>query len=165
MEKQNMEYEIIEKTEENNEEIKNIVRNNWGSEKIVSRGKIHNVKNTTGIMVIEDKKIIGIGLYEIKNGECEIVLLETFKQNTGIGTKIIEKIKETAKQNKCKRLWLVTSNDNINALKFYQKRGFVFKNIYINEMENARKLKPEIPLLGNYGIPIKDEIEFEMIID
>jgi hypothetical protein len=60
---------------------------------------------------------------------------------------------------------LVTSNDNINALKFYQKRGFVFKNIYINEMENARKLKPEIPLLGDYGIPIKDEIEFEMIIE
>jgi GNAT superfamily N-acetyltransferase len=165
MEKQNMEYETIEKTEENNEEIENIVKNNWGSEKIVSRGKIHNVKNTTGIMVIDDKKIIGIGLYEIKDNECEVVLLETFKQNIGIGTRIIEKIKEIAGQNKCKRIWLVTSNDNINALKFYQKRGFVFKNIYINEMENARKLKPEIPLFGDYGIPIKDEIEFEMILE
>jgi ribosomal protein S18 acetylase RimI-like enzyme len=90
--------------------------------------------------------------------------LETFIRNIGIGTKLIKKIMEIAKYNKCKRLWLITSNDNINALKFYQKRGFVFKNIYINGMEEARKLKPEISFIGENNIPIRDEIEFEIII-
>jgi hypothetical protein len=89
MEKQNMEYEIIEKTEENNEEIENIVKNNWRSEKIVSRGKIHSVKNTTGITVIDDKKIIGIGLYEIRNDECEIVLLLMLRKGRQNGVIII----------------------------------------------------------------------------
>ena len=99
----------------------------------------------------------------IKDNEYEIVLLETFIQNKGIGTKIIEKIKETAKTNNRKRIWLITTNSNINALRFYQKRGFHFSNIYINAMEESRKIKPEIPKEEN-GIEIRDEIEFELKI-
>jgi ribosomal protein S18 acetylase RimI-like enzyme len=87
--------------------------------------------------------------------------LETFIQNKGIGTKIIEEIIEIAKINNCKRVWLVTTNNNINAIKFYQKRGFHISNIYINAMEEARKIKPEIPETYD-GIEIRDEIEFEL---
>jgi ribosomal protein S18 acetylase RimI-like enzyme len=36
-------------------------------------------------------------------------------------------------------------NENIKAIRFYQKRGFHISNIYINAMEGARKIKPEIP--------------------
>jgi ribosomal protein S18 acetylase RimI-like enzyme len=159
-----MEYAFIEKTNEDNKELEKIVRQNWSSDKIVSKGKLYEIPNLKGILVKDNNKIIGIGFYNITDSECEIVLLETFIQNRGIGTKLIERIMEIAKQNKCKRLWLVTSNDNINALKFYQKRGFVFKNIHINGMEEARKLKPEIPIIGENNIPIRDEIEFEIII-
>jgi GNAT superfamily N-acetyltransferase len=104
-----------------------------------------------------------LGLYRIKN-DCEIVLLETFIQNKGIGTNIIEKIKDIAQTHKCKRMWLVTTNSNINAIQFYQKRGLRISNIYINAMEKARKIKPEIPQMAENGIEIRDEIEFEMKI-
>jgi len=103
-----------------------------------------------------------LGLYKIKN-DCEIVLLETFVQNKGIGSKIIEKIKKIAKTRNCKRVWLITSNENINAIRFYQKRGFHISNIYLNAMEEARKIKPEIPKIAD-GIEIRDEIEFEINI-
>jgi ribosomal protein S18 acetylase RimI-like enzyme len=90
--------------------------------------------------------------------------LETFLQNKGIGTQIIEKIKEIAKIKNCKRIWLITSNDNIDAIKFYQRKGFNIANIYKNAMDKSRELKPSIPLIGNYEIPIRDEIEFEIKI-
>ena len=156
--------EFIEKTQNDNNAVSEIIKG-WGSDILVSRGKIYRAEDLDGILVYDAGKIVGLGLYEIKNYECEIVLLETFIHNKGIGTQIIERIKETAKIKKCKRIWIITSNDNIDAIKFYQRRGFNISNIYINAMEESRRLKPEIPFMGNYGIPIRDEIEFEIQIE
>jgi GNAT superfamily N-acetyltransferase len=153
--------EYIEKTENENKAVSEIIRG-WGSDILVSRGKIYRAEDLDGILVYDNKKIVGLGLYDIKNYSCEIVLLETFVQNKGIGTRIIERIKEIAKTKNCERIWLITSNDNIDAIKFYQKKGFRIVNIYINAMEESRKIKPEIPYIGNYEIPIRDEIEFEL---
>ncbi len=154
--------EYIEKTEKDNKPVSEIIRG-WGSDILVTRGKIYRAEDLDGIIVYDNKKIVGLGLYYIKNNECEIVLLETFIQNKGIGTQIIEKIKEIAKKHDCKRIWLITTNVNIHAIRFYQRRGFYFSNIYINAMEESRKIKPEIPKEEN-GIEIRDEIEFEMKI-
>jgi ribosomal protein S18 acetylase RimI-like enzyme len=152
--------EYSEKTKNDNEAVLEIIKG-WGSDILVSRGKAHKAQDLDGILAYEKEKIVGIGLYYIKK-DCEIVLLEAFKQNKGIGTQIIEKIKEIVKIKNCKRIWLVTTNSNINAIKFYQKRGFNISNIYINAMEEARKIKPEIPKIAENGIEIRDEIEFEI---
>ena len=154
--------EFIEKTEKDNHAVSKIIKG-WGSDILVSRGKAHKAQDLDGILAYEEGKIVGIGLYSIKN-DCEIVLLETFIQNKGIGTQIIDKIKEIVEIGKCNRIWLVTTNSNINAIYFYQKRGFTISNIYINAMEEARKIKPEIPKMAENGIEIRDEIEFEIEI-
>ncbi len=80
----------------------------------------------------------------------------------GIGTVLIEKIKIEAKKADCYRLFVVTTNDNLNALKFYQKRGFVFKEVRPNEVERSRELKSNIPSIGEEGLPVRDELELEM---
>jgi len=147
--------EFIQKTNEENEAVSAIIN--------VSRGKTYRAEDLDGILVYKEKKIIGLGLYYIKNNECEIVLMETFIQNKGIGTQLIQKIKEIAEKEKCKRIWLITTNENINAIRFYQKRGFHLSNIYINALEESRKIIPEIPKMED-GIEIRDEIEFEMIL-
>jgi len=156
--------EYIEKTENENKAVSDIIKG-WGSDILVSGGKIHRAEDLDGILVYHDNKIVGLGLYDIKNYDCEIVLLESFVHNKGIGSQLIERIKEIAKAKKCKRIWIITSNDNIDAIKFYQRKGFCISNIYINAIEESRKVKPEIPHTGNYGIPIRDEIEFEIKID
>ena len=155
--------QYIEKTENENQAVLEIIKG-WGSDILVSRGKIYRAEDLDGILVYDNEKIAGLGLYDINNNNCEIVLLETFVQNKGIGTQIIEKIKEIAKKRNCKKVWLITSNDNIDAIRFYQKRGFCIANIYIKAMEKSRNIKPEIPYIGNYQIPIRDEIEFEIKI-
>jgi len=106
--------EFIQKTENDNKAVSEIIKG-WGSDILVSRGKSHKAYNLDGILAYENGKIIGLGLYCIENKECEIALLETFVQNKGIGTIIIKRIKEIAEKNKCKRIWLVTTNSNINA--------------------------------------------------
>ena len=69
-----------------------------------------------------------------------------------------------AKSLGCSRITLITTNDNLPALRFYQKRGFDMVRLYRNAVEHSRKIKPEIPLTGMDGIPLKHEIELEMTL-
>ncbi len=53
----------------------------------------------------------------------------------------------------------MTSNDNLRALRFYQRRGFRLKELRPGAVDEARRLKPQIPLGGAEGIPMREEIE------
>jgi ribosomal protein S18 acetylase RimI-like enzyme len=83
----------------------------------------------------------------------------------GIGTALIDAVRDVAERAGCTRLWLVTTNDNLDALRFYQRRGFVLAALHRDAIEAARTLKPGIPAVGEYGIPIRDEIEMEMALE
>jgi RimJ/RimL family protein N-acetyltransferase len=90
--------------------------------------------------------------------------LHSVEQGSGVGSALIEAVKKAAIAARCKRMWLITTNDNTAAMRFYQKRGFVLVAVHRNALERSRKLKPEIPLVGMDGIPLRDEIELEMIL-
>ena len=145
--------------------VSNFVTNNWGSSISVSRGKAHNTAKLPGFLCRENDKIIGLVTYYIEKNDCEIVTLDSEINNKGLGTKLLNKVIAKAKENDCSRVWLITTNDNSNAIQFYQKRGFEWVGFYRNAIKESRKLKPEIPEFGNDKIPIKHEIEFEYRLD
>jgi len=99
--------------------------------------------------------------YHFDGDDCEIVTLDSLREGIGIGAALIEAVKQHAQNVGCKRLFLVTTNDNIYSLRFYQKRGFRMTKINIGATDRARKKKPEISTVGYFGIPIHDEIELE----
>ena len=113
----------------------------WGSVKIVTKGKVLNAVELPGFKAVLDGNHIGLITYHIDKGECEIVTLDSLVEDKGIGSKLIEEVIETAKKKNCGRVWLITTNDNMNALRFYQKRGFVLTALYPNALEQSRKLK------------------------
>jgi GNAT superfamily N-acetyltransferase len=82
----------------------------------------------------------------------------------GIGSTLINAVKRHADQSGCHRLWLITTNDKLRALRFYYKRGVVLVAVHRNALDESRKIKPQIPFIGNDGIPLRDEIELEMEI-
>ncbi|MBZ0303030.1 MAG: GNAT family N-acetyltransferase, partial [Anaerolineae bacterium] len=94
--------------------------------------------------------------------DCEIVTLNSVQEGQGVGTALIEVVKQAAAEEGCTRLWLITTNDNFNALRFYQKRDFRIVAVYPGALDQSRKVKPEIPLFGYHGIPLRDEIELEL---
>lgn len=109
-----------------------------------------------------DGKAVGLVTYRIDGYECEIVTLDSLVEGMGIGSALVGAVKAAAVSAKCNRIWLITTNDNLTALRFYQKRGFVLAAVYPNALEQSRKLKPEIPFVGRHGIQLRDEIELEM---
>lgn len=144
--------------------IRKFISKEWSSEKSVSRGKVYYPHKLPGFIAFNGKKYLGLITYNIRKNECEIVTLNSIVKKKGIGSALVEKVKRIAKKLNCKRLWLITTNDNLDALLFWQRIGFFIKAVYPNAMSFSRKLKPEIPEIGNYGIPIKDEIELELKI-
>ncbi|OIK08959.1 GNAT family N-acetyltransferase [Bacillus sp. MUM 13] len=132
----------------------------WGSTEMVISTGVYDCSTLDGFAVInEEVKIIGLITYIIKENECEIISLDSVDEGRGIGTSLVQEVEKLATKKKCKLVKLITTNDNLLALKFYQKRGFILSEIINNAVEKARKFKPEIPLIGNDGIPIRDEIE------
>ena len=143
--------------------IARIIAERWGAEFVVAHNEVFHCRDLPGFIAIDGEEKVGLLTYKIVGDECEIVSLDSLRPCKGIGTALIDAVKATAIESGCKRLWLVTTNDNMNALRFYQKRGFVLVKINRNAIEFARNLKP-VPLVGTEGIPLRDEIELEMML-
>lgn len=157
-----MEYLNISK--ENRLEVTNFIKSQWLSTNLIIRGEIVDMNLVDGIAVYENNQIIGLITYTITNYICEITSLDSLIENKGIGSSLIDKVIDIAKQNGCIKVIVITTNDNINAIRFYQKRGFDMARLYHNALNVSRKLKCEIPLLGLDQIPLLHEIEFEYLL-
>jgi ribosomal protein S18 acetylase RimI-like enzyme len=142
--------------------ILNFLTQRWGSQIIVSRGHILDASQLPGFFAIFENEKTGLITYQIVENACEIVTLDSWQENRGIGTALIEAVKFEAQERGCHRLWLITTNDNLPAFSFYQKRGFHLAAVHPNAVAKSRELKPSIPQIGLNGIPIRDEIELEI---
>lgn len=145
--------------------IISLVTQRWGSKRIVTRGVIYEVDQLPGYIAILASKRVGLLTYHISGRDFEIVTLDSVLEGKGIGTSLISAAQEKATNANCTRIWLITTNDNLPALRFYQKRGFRISALHRDALKKSRLLKPEIPQVGMYGIPLRDEIELELIIN
>ncbi len=142
-----------------------LMEDRWGSAKVVSRGKVHYPSQLPGFIALLGRRRVGLATYRIYGDTCELVTIDSLLEGEGVGSALLDAVKGAAKMAGCKRLWLVTTNDNLRALGFYQKRGFHLAAIHLNALAESRKLKPEIPFLGLGGIPLRDEVELELQFD
>jgi len=138
-----------------------VLTEHWGSPKIVTRGRVHDAASLPGIVAVEDGQPLGLLTYRIDGEACEVVTLNALSSGKGIGTSLLASVETIARNVGCGRVWLVTTNDNTPAIRFYQRRGYLISALHRGAVNQSRKLKPEIPELGVDGIPIRDEIELE----
>lgn len=137
----------------------------WGSTRMVTRGVVHDLTLLPCLLALaDDGAILGAAAYHCDGAACELVSLDAFVEGQGVGGALIAALADRARAESCARLWLITTNDNTHALRFYQRRGFRLAALYPDAITEARRIKPEIPLIGNDGIPIRDEIELDMTL-
>lgn len=155
---------VREKNDNDKDLINSELKDLWGSEVLITPGGVYkDVNNLDGIIVENEGKFAGMILFNIQKGEMEIVEIHVKITGLGIGSQLVQKAKTIASKGKLKRLWVSTSNDNGEALKFYQEKGFSVVNIYLGFMDEVRKLKPQLPKIGMDGIPLMHQIELEIL--
>jgi GNAT superfamily N-acetyltransferase len=136
----------------------------WSGEFIITRGTVHYPDEVEGF-VVEDADIwAGLITFKILNDECEVISLDGLREGEGIGTMLLRTVMEEARHRNCRRIFLITTNDNLYALGFYQRRDFELVAVYRGAVTESRKVKPDIPEIGQNHIPLRDEIELEMIL-
>jgi GNAT superfamily N-acetyltransferase len=144
--------------------VAGLLHEHWHSTRVVSRGRVHEADRLPGFIAEVGGEPVGLLTYRIDGKQCELISMNSLREGIGIGAALIGAAREVARDAGCRRLWLITTNDNLAAVRFYQKRGFRLAAVHCDALEESRKLKPEIPFVGRDGIPLRDEIEMEVIL-
>lgn len=144
--------------------IDEIIFKEWGEKFIITNNKTYFPSDLNGFIVEINRERIGLLTYIVEDKKCVIVSLNSLRENQGVGSLLLNELKTTASQKNCHLITAETSNDNVEALRFYQKRGYRITAVYPNAIDEVRKMKPHIPLLGKHGIPLRDVIELEFKI-
>jgi ribosomal protein S18 acetylase RimI-like enzyme len=158
-------FEIQPLTPEYRAWASSLIEEHWGSVRIVTRGKVHDTSVLPGFVALRDAKPVGLATYRTEQDQCEMVSLDSLVEGKGIGTALTRTVRQAAASAGCRRLWLITTNDNLAAVRFYQKRGFHLVEVHRNALETTRRLKPTLPAAGIDGIPLRDEIELELLLE
>lgn len=139
-----------------------LLRERWGGEIVVTRGKARDASKLEGVVAEIEGEPVGLATYETRGAESELVTLDSLREGDGVGSALLAAVANAAWRQGCRKLSVVTTNDNVRALGFYQRRGFVLSALRKGEIEKSRRLKPEIPELGFGDIPIRDELELTL---
>jgi ribosomal protein S18 acetylase RimI-like enzyme len=142
--------------------VDGFIQSRWGAPTVVGHGTVFTPAELPGFVALEGCEPVGLLTYSAEGDACEVVTIDSLVEGRGVGSALLDAVAESARAAGCRRLWLITTNDNLPALRFYQKRGFVLVRLHRGAVAASRRLKPEIPLTGSEGIPIRDELELEL---
>ncbi len=156
--------ELMKINQENRDRINDFIMRQWYTIQMVVHGESIDLSKAEGWYAGEDNEIIGLVTYRFTGNDMEILSLDSLVENKGIGTALLDQAISEARNAGSERVRLITTNDNLHALRYYQKRGFDMICFYQNALDASRKIKPEIPLTGIDDIPLKHEIELELLL-
>jgi GNAT superfamily N-acetyltransferase len=141
-----------------------LTREAWGGPTVVSGDNEHIVADLPGLVALLEGKRAGLLTLHIEAERCEVVTLNSLLPGRGIGQTLMTAAADQARRAGCRVLWLLTTNDNTRALRFYQMFGMTISAWRCGEIQRQRRIKPAIPALGEHGIPIRDEIELVLTL-
>lgn len=143
------------------ERVRDFIAQRWKSSIIVTRAREHDAADLPGFLVEDEGSLLGVITLNDERADCEVVTIDSAEWGRGVGSAVLDRAEQWAKDRGCDRMWLVTTNDNLRALYFYQRRGFRIVAVHRDAVMHSRELKPEIPEIAENGIPILDELELE----
>ena len=135
-----------------------LLAEDFGAPVVVSRGVLHDPLTLRGFVARVNGEPVGLVTYRVEQDECELVTIN----GPGVGAALLYAAVGQARLLGCRRIWLVTTNDNVRALRFYQRHGWDLVALHRDAVTHGRRLKPSIPELGMDGIPIRHELELEL---
>lgn len=125
------------------------------------RGELIDVLARPGLVAEAGGTLVGLLTYDPRRAECELVAIVAAVRGRGIGSALVAALRERVRD---RPIWVVTTNDNLDALRFYQRRGFRLRAVRAGAVDEARRtIKPAISEIGAHGIPLRDELELVLL--
>jgi uncharacterized protein YhfF/N-acetylglutamate synthase-like GNAT family acetyltransferase len=136
------------------------------SDMAARQGELVDARREAALIIKDDAGgIAGVLTWILDGDSMEILTLHTARQWAGGGSALLTAARRVAEAIGARRLWLITTNDNTDALRFYQRRGFRLARVDAGAVDRSRAaLKPGIPGTGLNDVPIRDELVLELSI-
>jgi ribosomal protein S18 acetylase RimI-like enzyme len=134
----------------------------WGSTSVARKGELVDAAELPGFAAIVNGKPVGLVTYAIRGSDLEVVTVHSEQQGRGVGRALMDAVLHRAQHLGARRIWLVTTNDNIRALRFYQQWGMDLVALNRDGVAISRTVKPSIPTIGAHQIPVRHELELEL---
>jgi ribosomal protein S18 acetylase RimI-like enzyme len=135
----------------------------WGGRVVVVHGEAYDAGALAALIAGECQGLATFAL-AAERVYAEVITLNALAPRQGIGTSLIETLATRLAARGIREIRLTMTNDNLDALRFYQRRGFRIAAVRPGAVDEARRIKPSIPMVGNYGIPRHDEIEMMRVL-
>jgi ribosomal protein S18 acetylase RimI-like enzyme len=153
-------------TEEDRPWAVQLEADSWGEPLVARLGELIDPTRLPGFIAFMDEQRAGLVTYAVRGDECEVVTIRSLREGHGIGRALLDAVRDAAIEAGCRRLWLVTTNNNLRALALYQRWGMDIVALHRHAVSDARRrLKPSIPDRDAKGIPIVHELELELRLE
>jgi GNAT superfamily N-acetyltransferase len=129
----------------------------WGLP-VVSISGAHDPSTLPGFVAEAGGRRVGVATFQLSGTDCELITLDALEEGRGIGTRLLAAVKTVADTSEC-RLWLITTNENIGAIRFYQRRGMDLRAFHRDFAEVVRRHKPTAEREHD-GIAVRHALEF-----
>ena len=141
------------------------LRTEWTSTAAARLGELVEAAGLPGYVATLDGRRVGLALVAVRDREYEVVAISTTEPRRGVGRALMQRCFAEARARRCRRVWLVTTINNIAAIAFYQRVGMDLRALHWQAVRASRELKPTIPNRDAAGIPIAHELEFELLLE
>lgn len=135
----------------------------WGGPLVARLGELVDLSTLPALIATIDGEMAGVLAYLAKGSQWEVVSLAVGVPGRGVGSALLAAVRAMAERAGAKRLWLITTNENVRAIRFYQRNGLDLAALHRDGVTRSRALKPSIPLEID-GIPLRHELEFEAVL-
>ncbi|MGR6923050.1 GNAT family N-acetyltransferase [[Actinomadura] parvosata] len=145
--------------------VTRVLTESWGGTTlmVLGSGRQVDAAKLPGFVAEVEGELAGLVTYLEDGGAVEIASLDAVLPGRGVGRALLDAVRAVAAERGATRLWLITTNDNTHALRFYQRYGFDLVALHRNAMDRVRAIKPGIPAESD-GIPIRHELELELLL-
>jgi ribosomal protein S18 acetylase RimI-like enzyme len=140
------------------------LQHGWGSTTVARLGESIDAAALPGFVATDGGERVGLLTYAQRADELEVVTLQSLRPGHGVGRSLMDAARDHAARHEVRRIWLVTTNDNVRALTFYQRWGMDLRRLVRNGVDVSRLVKPSIPAVGDSGIPLRHELELELLL-
>lgn len=152
-------------TDADREEVGAFIARHWGSRVVMSRGQAYQPHELDAVLQRSNGAISALATFRADEQGLEVLTMNSTDPGHGVGTMLMLAVLDEARRRTIERVWLTTTNDNLDAIRFYQRLGFRMIEVRVGAVDEARKIKPQIPLIGKDGMAIHDEIVMEARIE
>ena len=143
-----------------------VERESWGMPVVARLGELVDPTGFPGFVASVDGDPVGLVTYALSGDACEVVTIRSLREGIGVGRALLDAVREAAVAAGCRRLWLVTTNNNVRALAVYQRWGLDIVAFHPHAVDDARRrLKPSIAERDADGIPIAHEFVLQLLLD